>query len=1107
MRAIPIGNDIRVRWAIKDKAENDYDLTGLDLTLYMTIQFWKVKVEDFTVDGNVVRFNFPGKEQKYTGTAILELFVNEDAADMSRVDTKDAFMLVEHSWEAGGEDDANIEIEVVELTSQIEANGYYPEASVERQTGGVRITMKDSRGTTTAVVRDGVNGPRGEQGPAGPTGETGPQGPKGDKGDPGEKGDQGARGPEGAQGERGMRGPQGEQGERGEAGPQGPEGPVGPRGATGPQGEAGPQGPQGIQGPQGERGPRGYKGEQGPAGSTGPQGVKGDPGEGFKITRSFNSIAAMQAAEKTVGDFYIILTEDTTAEEYGYVYLYTQEGLQFIVDMSIAGAQGIEGPRGPQGIQGPQGERGPQGPQGEQGPRGATGQQGEQGIRGERGPQGIQGEQGQRGATGQQGEKGERGERGPQGIQGETGPEGPAGKSAYQIWLDEGNSGTEADFLASLKGDTGVSADYPITIYNGLDSTATDAALSAAQGKVLDGKITQLGQKVNGVQTKNYDEGKYIDKLGNLIQNEDWGVSDFIPYSQGNSVVWTYGGVIYSNACICFFNSQKLFITYWEASSNTGTKTISSSEIAQWAANGAFIRASFRLANMETAGVVTGNTTWNPENTETGGLVGEVQRLDAEKQDILTFDTTPTPGSSKPVTSGGIYSAIKNINFEPNFTTGKYINYAGVVLNSVNWNLSEPIQYTEGSAVVWGYGTPAMEAACLVFLDSNKQMISGAYWPATDVSGQRTISAADITRYAPNAAYLRASFHKEYADAMVMVGDSVWTPNPGVEFDPTSVIDGIAKNSFHSVYCTESVTAKQKEFCALFKSAGIADAFVFMTDPHLMGANNTFNEETAFRPYLSVLQKYKNSIPASFLLSGGDWLNNHDYQDNACWKLGIVDSTMRKLFPGTYRPVLGNHDTNYYGYVSSEDQSNGLLPHDALRGLMFNAESNTYYDFYATNGHYFVLDTGDDATLSMTSFRWEQIAWLAQKLQNNNNDNVVVVMHIYSNAGEASTWSAQKSQMANNVQNLLGAYNSKTSVSLNGISYSFTNAVGKCRCIVCGHSHFDHIDTSGNVPVICTTNFTSGNTPTFDMMLIDYTAGVLTAIRVGTGNNRTMTLA
>ena len=55
-----------------------------------------------------------------------------------------------------------------------------------------------------------------------------------------------------------------------------------------------------------------------------------------------------------------------------------------------------------------------------------------------------------------------------------------------------------------MKGDTGVSADYPITIYNGLDSDATDAALSAAQGKVLDGKISQLRQEVHTLSGKYY---------------------------------------------------------------------------------------------------------------------------------------------------------------------------------------------------------------------------------------------------------------------------------------------------------------------------------------------------------------------------------------------------------------------------------------------------------------------------------------------------------------------------------------------------------------------------------------------------------------------------
>ena len=52
--------------------------------------------------------------------------------------------------------------------------------------------------------------------------------------------------------------------------------------------------------------------------------------------------------------------------------------------------------------------------------------------------------------------------------------------------------------LKGNKGDTGVSADYPITIYNGLDSTATDQALSAYQGKVLNDEISQLDLNVDG---------------------------------------------------------------------------------------------------------------------------------------------------------------------------------------------------------------------------------------------------------------------------------------------------------------------------------------------------------------------------------------------------------------------------------------------------------------------------------------------------------------------------------------------------------------------------------------------------------------------------------
>lgn len=71
---------------------------------------------------------------------------------------------------------------------------------------------------------------------------------------------------------------------------------------------------------------------------------------------------------------------------------------------------------------------------------------------GQRGPIGLQGIQGIQGI---QGVAGANGSQGPNGLTGSQGPNGPPGSSAYQVWLSEGNVGTEAVFLNSLIGPTG----------------------------------------------------------------------------------------------------------------------------------------------------------------------------------------------------------------------------------------------------------------------------------------------------------------------------------------------------------------------------------------------------------------------------------------------------------------------------------------------------------------------------------------------------------------------------------------------------------------------------------------------------------------------------
>jgi hypothetical protein len=79
-------------------------------------------------------------------------------------------------------------------------------------------------------------------------------------------------------------------------------------------------------------------------------------------------------------------------------------------------------------------------------------------FRGPEGPQGPQGEQGIQGPQGPQGERGPKGDDGYTPIKGIDyfdGNDGIDGLSAYQIWLAQGNTGTEAEFITSLKGDPG----------------------------------------------------------------------------------------------------------------------------------------------------------------------------------------------------------------------------------------------------------------------------------------------------------------------------------------------------------------------------------------------------------------------------------------------------------------------------------------------------------------------------------------------------------------------------------------------------------------------------------------------------------------------------
>lgn len=112
MEKIRKGNDIEVQWAIYAGYginEAPYDLTGRNLTLYLRNQFGRHEVYEYTVDKHVIRFMYWGKDQKQTGTYSIELVENEGREGMHTVDECDAFTLVNHSCQTGGDSEGRVE--------------------------------------------------------------------------------------------------------------------------------------------------------------------------------------------------------------------------------------------------------------------------------------------------------------------------------------------------------------------------------------------------------------------------------------------------------------------------------------------------------------------------------------------------------------------------------------------------------------------------------------------------------------------------------------------------------------------------------------------------------------------------------------------------------------------------------------------------------------------------------------------------------------------------------------------------------------------------------------------------------------------------------------
>ena len=118
MKKYRLGNTITIKWTIMTATGTAYNLNASNLELFAVVPNHTIKIDDFSVAGNVVTWTFLGTDQKFTGPYTLTLIENRGQSTMMTVDYCNAFGLVRWSCQAGWDESADVNSNL-SLTSEI----------------------------------------------------------------------------------------------------------------------------------------------------------------------------------------------------------------------------------------------------------------------------------------------------------------------------------------------------------------------------------------------------------------------------------------------------------------------------------------------------------------------------------------------------------------------------------------------------------------------------------------------------------------------------------------------------------------------------------------------------------------------------------------------------------------------------------------------------------------------------------------------------------------------------------------------------------------------------------------------------------------------------
>ena len=156
MKKIRLHNDIHVSWGITINGKQE-SLEAKTLQVQLVVYNKVITIPDFSINGNVISFEFSGSQQKYCGVYTL-VCRDTTNGNLSTIDKTEAFELVPHSEEEQGTDNPNVALEVVTLNTDRDSSTIGRAATIEigevkTLRSGAAAYVRNS-GTTNAAILD-----------------------------------------------------------------------------------------------------------------------------------------------------------------------------------------------------------------------------------------------------------------------------------------------------------------------------------------------------------------------------------------------------------------------------------------------------------------------------------------------------------------------------------------------------------------------------------------------------------------------------------------------------------------------------------------------------------------------------------------------------------------------------------------------------------------------------------------------------------------------------------------------------------------------------------------------------------------------------------------